>query len=259
MIFEDAFIKNLLKCNKCNEELIDQPRSLPCGKIICSICIIKIEKESINSKFECICFEYHEIPKKGFGISEIALNLLQYQQLKINLQKIETLSRDLKITFHNESEKGTDIMIKEYSNDKIKEHCNEQRRLVNMAIENKIQQLKKINEETMAKIDEFEMMCKQSFSGIDISFKEKLDQVINDANSFLNEKKEYLKKIELNEEVITNFNIQAEHLQVELNKELNILKSKIFGKKLIRFNSILEEIDPKVIGFIDYDTLMSQV
>jgi hypothetical protein len=257
MIFEDAYIKNLLKCNKCNEKLIDQPRSLPCGKIICSVCIIKIEQESINSKFECICFEYHEIPKKGFGISEIALNLLQYQQLKINLQKIETLSRDLKITFHNESEKDTDIT--EYSNDKIKEHCNEQRGLVNMAIENKIQELNKINEETMAKIDEFEMMCKKSFSGIDISFKKKLDQVINEANTFLNEKKAYLKQIQLNEEVLTNFNKQAEHLQGELNKELNILKSKIFGKKLIRFNSNLEKIDSKIIGFIDYDSLMSPV
>ena len=204
-----------------------------------------------------MCLKNHHIPEEGFGINELAHQLItsnakeiwrgkRYEQLKINLQKIATLSHDLNINFDN-------------GFDKIKEHCNEQRRLVNMAIENKIQELNKINEETMAKIDEFEMMCKKSFSGIDISFKEKLDQVINEANTFLNEKKEYLKQIQLNEEVITNFNKQAEHLQGELNKELNILKSKIFGKKLIRFNSNLEKIDSKIIGFIDYDSLMSPV
>jgi hypothetical protein len=44
-----------------------------------------------------------------------------------------------------------------------------------LAIENKITQINKINEETIAKIDEFETMCKKSFSGIDIPFKEKLE------------------------------------------------------------------------------------
>jgi len=225
MIFEENFIRNLLKCNQCNEKFnaSDQPRSLPCGKIICSVCIIKIEQESINSKFDCICLKNHQIPEEGFGINDLAHQLMtskakatwrvkRYEKLKINLQKIATLSHDLNINFDN-------------GFDKIKEHCNEQRGLVNMAIENKIQELNKINE----------------------------------ANTFLNEKKAYLKQIQHNEEVITNFNKQAEHLQGELNKELNILKSKIFGKKLIRFNSNLEKIDSKIIGFIDYDSLMSPV
>ncbi len=48
MIYTENYIRNLLKCNQYNEKFSDyeQPRSLPCGKIICSLCSGKIEKEA---------------------------------------------------------------------------------------------------------------------------------------------------------------------------------------------------------------------
>jgi hypothetical protein len=67
MFFEETFIRNLLKCNQCNEKFkrtnvndYEQPRSLPCGKIICSLCVDKIKKEAIKSKFKCICLNVYE-------------------------------------------------------------------------------------------------------------------------------------------------------------------------------------------------------
>ena len=54
----------------------------------------------------------------------------QYEQLKINLKKLKSIKIDLSFDLCTGS-------------DKIKEHCNEQCRLVQLAYENKIQELKK--------------------------------------------------------------------------------------------------------------------
>jgi hypothetical protein len=66
MIYEETYIRNLLKCNQCEVKFDDyeQPRSLPCGKIICSLCVSKIEKEAVKSKLKCICSVEHLVPKE---------------------------------------------------------------------------------------------------------------------------------------------------------------------------------------------------
>ncbi len=257
MIFEETYIRNLLKCSQCCEKFDDyeQPKSLPCGKIICSVCMVKIEKEAIDNKFKCICLKIHQIPEDGFGINELANQLIkakakeiwrgeQYEQLKINLKKLKSIKIDLSFDLCTGS-------------DKIKEHCNEQRRLVQLAYENKIQELNTIIEKLMAEIDKFEMECKQSYSNLDDSFKDKVNRLINEAKSFLDEKQEYLKQMQLDEDEIIRINKISEDFQIELQKELTNLKKKIFGKKLIIFNSNLCKISPKTLGQMDYEIIIT--
>ncbi len=38
--------------------------------------MIKIEKETINSKFKYMCLKNHHIPEEGFGINELAHQLI---------------------------------------------------------------------------------------------------------------------------------------------------------------------------------------
>lgn len=60
MIYEETYIRNLLKCNQYEVKLDDYEQ--PCGKIICSLSISKIEKEPIKSKFKCICSVENLVP-----------------------------------------------------------------------------------------------------------------------------------------------------------------------------------------------------
>jgi len=74
-IYEESYIRNLLKCNQCNNNFddYDQPKSLQCGKIVCSICESKIVKKAINKWFKCeICLEDHYIPEKCLSINDLA-------------------------------------------------------------------------------------------------------------------------------------------------------------------------------------------
>jgi len=102
--------------------------------------VSRIEEEAVNRKFKCgICLKEHQIPEDGFALNEKIYDLLtseqmeisrgkEHDQLEINLSNLYSLARFLKF----ESENGTDV---------IKEHCIEQLRRIQLATENKIEQI----------------------------------------------------------------------------------------------------------------------
>jgi hypothetical protein len=257
MFFEEEYINNLLKCDKCiqNFSKYDQPKSLPCGKIICDKCETLIYKESNKErKFKCtLCSNEHSIPDEGFNLNDLAYSLItakpkeiwrgkKYEQLKINLNKIEQLVQELKLNYENGA-------------DKIKEHCIEQRRLVQLSTEKKIEKINKINEELINQINDFESQCIISFSKKENSIKIKLNLLVDEADKFLKEKQDYLKQLKIDKEEIKKFNEISEDLQTKLKNELNIKNNTIFGDNLIKFNSNICNVEQDIIGNIDYDFL----
>ena len=64
---------DILNCDQCKIPFNDhdQQRILSCVETICSICLLKIEKEVINNHFKCsICLNDHYIPNDVFPINK---------------------------------------------------------------------------------------------------------------------------------------------------------------------------------------------
>jgi len=256
-IFEESFIKNLLKCNQCNECFndYDQPKSLPCGKIVCNICESKIETEAICGRFKCaICSKDHLIPDEGLNINELAYQLVmskaqeiwrgqKFETLENNLRNLKSMSRELKDNLDN----GVDY---------IKEHCNEQRRRSQLSTEKKMKELNDLNEETMKRIAEYEEKCIQTYKVKDESLKVKINQIINEVNEFTNAKQEYLNKLQIDAGEINLYIEMAEEMQFKLKQELNNCKSLTFDNKIIKFNP---DTNQSVIGEIDYEHITPTV
>jgi hypothetical protein len=81
---------NILKCDQCNVPFnaYDQPRIISCGDTICSTCVIKIEKESVNKKFKCgICMKDHRMPEEGFPINKKISDLINAEPMEISRGK----------------------------------------------------------------------------------------------------------------------------------------------------------------------------
>ena len=189
-IFEESYIRNLLKCNQCSNNFTeyDQPKQLQCGKIVCNTCEFKIEKNASNKKFKCeICLKYHIIPDEGLSINELAFNLIhsrpkqmsrdeRYETLKKNLNKLDLSSGELKFNLEN-------------GNDTVKKYCNEQKRRVQLAFEPKMKELNDLNEAFIKDIDDFEENCNVQSQKVDIKIKKKIEKLINEVNNFSDEKK----------------------------------------------------------------------
>ena len=73
MFYEESQIREFLNCPKCSKRY-DEPKILPCGKVICNTCI---NSYSGTPEFCCsFCRELHKIPNCGLPICELRMNLL---------------------------------------------------------------------------------------------------------------------------------------------------------------------------------------
>ena len=106
-------LSEFLKCPNCRNEY-DEPKILPCGKIVCTECIAillyRINKTS--KQFKCLlCTDYHTLPKGSqFPTCEPLVKLIKKcssedqtshgcslnDTLKMNLKNIKTKMNQLK-------------------------------------------------------------------------------------------------------------------------------------------------------------------
>jgi hypothetical protein len=246
---------NILKCDQCKEPFnaYDQPKFLPCHETICSTCVVKIEKEATNSKFKCgICMKDHFIPEEGFPINKKIFELITVEPMEIsrgeNYEKLQESMNKLQSIIQllwSDCENGTDI---------IRDYCNEQIRLIQISTENKIEQINKLSDELIEFVKEYERTCIESYSNKNKSkIEEDINTIIQEANTFISEKKAYLQQLITNDDEIKVFNKASEDLKIALNKKEKKLKSLIFDEKLIKFLTNTKAINKYELGFFDYE------
>jgi hypothetical protein len=240
-----------MKCSQCNQNSINQfSKHLPCGNQICSICMITNEKDSSKKQFKCVlCSKYHFVSGKESSLNQSVYNsnlhkskkLLtstEYEQMKANLNRIETQVTQVKLNYQNGAEK-------------IEKHCAEQRKLVYLSTEKKIRELKIINKQLIKKIDDYEAKRIQYY----MNKNESIKKLISKANEFLDENKEFLKQIQMGEDSLIEFNQTSKNLQLDLGKEQYIDND--LENKLVRFNPNLIELNESILGFTDQDRINS--
>lgn len=257
MFYDKTFIETLLRCQQCNQSYdeYDQPRLLPCGKTICCQCIIQIEHKIKNNTFDCfICNERHLIGDKRFPVNEIAANLIAAQPkeiyrgketetLKKNLLNLEKLINELTFDTDNGS-------------DKIKQHCNELKRLVQLATENKIADLSDVNYALVKKIDEYEKECCEKY----LNNKDKMPQIkdfLNDTRKFIREKRDYLEQFQIDDDEVVRASEKAIKVKASLEELVLNVKSALFDNKLMEFDLNKEKLDENILGQFHFNRLYS--
>jgi len=251
---------SILKCDQCKLPFDEycQPKFLPCFKTICTKCEMTIHKETINKQFKCgVCEKYHFIPDDGFALNEKIYELISaecieisrgenYEQFKQNLNKVESI---VKLLWRN-YENGIDI---------IKEHCNEQIRLIQLSTENKlhisnenkIEQIYKSSDNLIEFVEYYERQCIKSYLNKYQSLNKDINKMIKEANTFINEKQAYLKQYQIDDEEIKAFNKKSEDLQADLNKNLIKLKILTFDLKIIKFLPNTNKLNKFELGHFD--------
>ena len=115
-----------------------------------------------------------------------------------------------------------------------------------------MQVLNDLNEAFIKQIDDYEMDCIKQSKILNKTAKANLENLINEANNFVSEQKEFLNKLEIDDDEIESFNIISEDLQLKLDQELKNCKSLSFGNKLLKYNPNSKET---LIGSIDYERI----
>lgn len=110
----------------------------------------------------------------------------------------------------------TNLLRHDCENDTIitdifREYFNEQIKLIQLSTENKLEQINKLNDVLIAFVKDYERSCIEYYLNKNkSSIKEDINKIIQEANTFLNEKQTYLQQYQIDDEEIKRFNKESE-------------------------------------------------
>ena len=256
MFYETSFISNLLKCQHCSQpyDQFYKPRILSCcGDSICDTCIESLEKTVIkcHKKYKCVlCSKFGFVPVDGFPINQLAVKLAS-EQPKEAFRGKEL--RDLKVSLNSLEELNKKLLVEIESADQlhIDKHWDEQNKRIQSSFDNLIQELIKQKDILMQKVNELRLTCKESFKSM--SIKQQTKQVISKVNVFLDEQRNFLNQLQIDDQQILEANQRLDTLCEEVEKErINLTeeKFKISETNLIEFKS--REPLEDLLGYFDF-------
>jgi flagellar biosynthesis chaperone FliJ len=250
MFYEEKEIDRLLKCEQCNQRYI-QPRSLPCGEFICTICLENlIEEQSAkqSGKLKCwYCSKEHDMPEEGFPISKKLEKLLETKPNEIYrskaVEKLETQLRNIKSEL-NALKSTLDNGI-----EKIRERCSLLKHQIQIRAESLVDNINKLKDEMQQEIDKYEKKCIESFEK-SIDTKEEIKAMIIEGESFYEENIKYLSNLKIDDEVILDVTDEAYEILYECNQLKRDLNAALFTKMQSEFEPSEMSLGLSVLGMI---------
>jgi hypothetical protein len=250
MFYEEKEINQLLKCEQCNQRYI-QPRNLPCDEYICTNCLEKlIEEQSAKQSGKlkcCYCSEEHDMPERGFPISNKLEMLLEtkpneiyrgkaVEELATRLRNIKNELNAFKYTLDNGIEK-------------IRERCSLLKHQIQIRAESLIDNINKLSDEMQQEIDKYENECIESFE-MNTDTKEKLNEKIKESRSFYEENSKFISNFKIDDQVILDVTDEAYAILYECNQLKRDLNAALFTKMQCEFEPNEMSLDLSVIGRI---------
>lgn len=253
--FEKNDLEELLKCKLCKQKLTeyDEPKLMPCNQTICSSCDSKIElnlNDKIKRSFKCeLCLtdKEHVKPCEGFPINQLVLQLFALKPKKMfRNEKAKILDTNLSSL----NELITKIDFDSNNNDYIlNAHCSELRQRIQLATEERIEQLNKQNDLLIKQIDNYEKECKEAFRK-----NHKTNETLSEAKNFVEKQ-----KINLNDLDDENRIKEANERVLQYISKLKIEKKKssslIFNQIFVEFVVNKTKLDPNLIGVVNLKEL----
>ncbi len=187
--YKESAISNINNCQQCNRPFDPyEPAKVlsSTGKTICNKCLnIKKPKNDILIEnellFDLLCIQ----PKQMYRGEK-------NEQLKASLKNVESLVNDLEFNCEN-------------GELKIRDYCDEQRRLIQLTNEmNELENNDQVNDTLIEIIDDYEKECIKFYAVIKNKLKN--NQLIEDINRFIDQVKAYFQEFDINETNLENLN-----------------------------------------------------
>lgn len=243
MFFDPHQVNNLLYCKNC-EARLDEPRLLPCGESIFSVCVQSIKL--IGKQYDClVCSNKHKMPKNGLHINKALAEMLSFKS--IDVSRGEAFD-SLQVTLNDLFNKSSILKHRlDHRDDYVKEHCNEIRNKVQLATEEAILLINQFNEHLIDRVDEYENELIY-LNTKNVELMEKFQKLIDEIDSFKIKTNEYLNEYNLNDDNLIKLNSNAIILNDKAEKEIKNLNNSILDDRVMSFKPNKEIIHESILG-----------
>jgi len=202
-------IKNIIKCKVCSSLVTEEPKILPCGETICSMCS-NYEIEIVKNEFDCsVCKKKHEMPKEGLPINKSLLEILLTQPVEVSRGEPAKLLSNSLIEIQKRITHLTNSI--ENGVDNLKENCFDLKSDVQLVTETAIQMINDFNEKFINKIDDYEKESTKACNE-NINNNKEFVQTLDKLKSFHNKWTNYLAMPQISDHIITETHKQADEM-----------------------------------------------
>jgi hypothetical protein len=249
MIYEVSQIIELLTCENCSQPFDEYypPRMLPCcGKTICYTCVQLTKKQVKNNEFKCIvCNKDETIPKNGFQVDRTAARLIAKKPKEISRgQEAEKLKQNI-----CDLDKLVKKLIFEMDNGEylITEDCQELRRQVQLAKEEKIEEINQQCDLLFIKIDTYEKTCISKYKEMNDA-KKKANELIKSVNESIQQQNAYLRQLKIDDNETSECNQKMDELKEKIEKERKNIKKSMFDNQIMKFEVNVTQLNEEILG-----------
>jgi len=182
------------------------------------------------------------MPKNGFQVNRAVSKLIvkkeiprgpEAQKLKQNISELENLVNKLLFEIENG----------EYL---IAEDCRELRRQVQLAKEEKIEEINKHCDALILKLDAYEERCKSKYKEMNEQ-KQKANELIKSSNESINKQNAYLRKLTIDDKEAIDYIHKMNEFKTQIEEERKSIKKSIFSYHM-KFERNKTKIDEKILG-----------
>jgi len=129
----------------------------------------------------------------------------------------------------------------------ITEDCNELRRKVQMAKEEKIEELNQQCDLLFLKITAYEEKCIRNYKEMNDS-KKKTNELIKSVNESIQQQNAYLRQLKIDDNETSECNNKMEELKNQLEKERKKFKKSICDNQIMKFEVNIHPLNEEVLG-----------
>ena len=249
MFYETSFIESLLKCNHCLQAYNDyeEPRMIPCcSQTICQECVSKIEL--VAGKYTCLaCKQVNvTIPDTGFPVNKLAVQLKEGQPKEVYRSgQCEKLKSCL-VGLQKACEQLT-FEMKNYEST-ILEQCNETRRRVQLAYDEKLEEMSAFHASLIQKVNDYEKKCLEHAVKINIENTQRSKDLIEQVNEFIEKQRAYMSQVKIEDSEVAASILKLNELKEDIEHERFCVKKTVFADGQMEFERDSDPLTEDIIG-----------
>lgn len=239
MFYQENVIKSHLTCQMCKYMFID-PRVMPCGHSFCHDCIV-------DNGSRCVtCDTSHEMPVSGFILNSTLAGLLAEQPKQVNQSsKVKELRDQLNSLFNQHAKLNARLV---HGSGEIKEHCQRLKVQIDVAVETRIEETRKVGEDLKQEVDEYEKKCHEHFDPNSDSLNEDIKPTLARALKFYSRTNKFLTQHEFEEKQVAGLIEETKTHALSLANKDRRLTKYLFKDYLMAFEEDLSE--PSYFGHL---------
>jgi hypothetical protein len=244
MFYQEFKLEEKLCCCKCKIKF-DVPKCIPCGHFICFKCENEYSTKNSTVHVCSICLCEHQIPKDGFPIAELLVELMELVPVKVYRGELHAKTSELIIDLDKTIENFGDKM--KNSEEIIRNYIDSLRNSVDLATESKIDQLNKHRDDLISRINSYEQKC---LNNIQTEKYFELEKKLQESKKSLKKWRNELNEADLNKKIIQETMDSAGLLKTNVTDSLIRLESLMFEFAKLTFTETKNKIEQKDIGVL---------